>query len=383
MSSAPWGTSAFSRSAMLDTICAASWTPRRWIPTMTRSSVPLFNSTISSAIRRSVRVKARASSTIDCFEGGAIVRPICPIRATNGSGRRPRETSLHVGSHLHPRRRGVHWFAALEQAMDDAANDGIALACRPLESLTLDDPDAAAARLDETISLELPERFRHACAAHTEHLRDEVVRELHDAHVQTVPHHQQPSSAARFNRVLPITTGVLRREREQYDRKAMQERVERRQLWQELAEGVDVQTIGAPGYLYHRLLRRREDAVEHRHAKHALSANGGRFDAAVRHHAHERRDTVDDEIHVAHRFVGPIQHLTALHWDNRSVFLDEAEFLGGEDGKKFIASGGGHARRDLVHSEAHTTMFWTTVRLSLLRQICSLLCVRYRTQTSC
>src|SRR5215467_8460679 len=368
MSSAPWGISAFSRSAMLDTICAASWTPRRWIPTMTRSSVPLFNSTISSAIRRSVRVNARASSTIDCFEGGAIVRPICPIRATNGSGR----ASLRVGSHLHARRRGVRWFALLEQAMDDAANDRIALARRPLQPVTLDDPDAAAAGLNQTISLELPERFRHTCAAHTEHLRDEVVRELHDAHVETVPHHQQPSSAARFNRMLPIAAGVLRRKREQYDGKAMQERVERRQLRQELTERVDVQTIGAPRHLHHRLLRRREDAVEHRHPQHTLTADRGRFDTAVRHDAHERRNAVDDEIHVAHWFVGPIQHLTALHWDNRCVFLDEAAFLSGERGKKLVSSSGRHARRDLVHSEAHTTMFWTTMRLSLLRQTCSL-----------
>src|SRR5258705_3668611 len=64
MSSAPLGTSAPSRSRMLDTMRAASWTPRRWIPTMMRSSVPSLSSTISSAIRRSVRSMARASRTM-------------------------------------------------------------------------------------------------------------------------------------------------------------------------------------------------------------------------------------------------------------------------------------------------------------------------------
>src|SRR5215217_4986662 len=49
---------------MDDTMRAASCTPRRWIPTMMRSSVPSFSSTISSAIRRSVRSMARASRTV-------------------------------------------------------------------------------------------------------------------------------------------------------------------------------------------------------------------------------------------------------------------------------------------------------------------------------
>ena len=55
------------------------------MPTMTRSSVPSFSSTISSAMRRSVRSNARASSTVDCFGGAAMVGAIWAIEWLNGS----------------------------------------------------------------------------------------------------------------------------------------------------------------------------------------------------------------------------------------------------------------------------------------------------------
>jgi len=47
--------------------------------------MPLFSSTISSAIRRSVRSNARASSTVDCFGGAAMVGAIWAIECMNGS----------------------------------------------------------------------------------------------------------------------------------------------------------------------------------------------------------------------------------------------------------------------------------------------------------
>jgi hypothetical protein len=48
---------------MMTAMRSASCTPRRWMPTRIRSSVPEKSSTISSAMRRSVRAMDRASST--------------------------------------------------------------------------------------------------------------------------------------------------------------------------------------------------------------------------------------------------------------------------------------------------------------------------------
>src|SRR6185503_970504 len=133
---------------------------------MTRFSVPLFSSTISSAMRRSVRSNARASSTV-CGFAAAMVRPICDNRAANGSearaGRcrsaeRRAQCRLAVLGRLHARERIPHRFAA-QQPSDDALNDGEALAATAFQSRPVDHLDAPAAHLDEAALLEQAERL--------------------------------------------------------------------------------------------------------------------------------------------------------------------------------------------------------------------------------
>src|SRR6185437_6663766 len=55
------------------------------MPTMTRPSVPSFSSTISSAMRRSVRSNARGSRIVACREGEDMVGAIWVKRGVNGS----------------------------------------------------------------------------------------------------------------------------------------------------------------------------------------------------------------------------------------------------------------------------------------------------------
>src|ERR1035437_2638429 len=65
MSSAPSGTRTPSEDSMRAAMRSAICTPRRWMPTSTSPSVPSLRSRISSAMRVTVRSRARALRTID------------------------------------------------------------------------------------------------------------------------------------------------------------------------------------------------------------------------------------------------------------------------------------------------------------------------------
>src|SRR5262245_50869943 len=114
---------------------------------MTRSSVPLFSSTISSAMRRSVRSNARASSTTDCFCAAAMVRAIWTIQTSNGSAHPAHARASRIG---------------LDQALHGTTNDRVARARNGLESRAIDHRDATAPHLDEPTLLQAAERLGHA-----------------------------------------------------------------------------------------------------------------------------------------------------------------------------------------------------------------------------
>src|SRR4051812_33451189 len=150
------------------------------MPTMTRPSVPLLSSTISSAMRRSVRSNARASRTVDCFGAAAMVRAIWAARVSNSSAwsaERLAQRRLAVLGRVDAAQRAVS-IAPIEQPVHRRANDSVALAGRPTESVRVGDAYPPACRLDQPPPLEGRERFGDAGAPDAEHLRDEIVREL-------------------------------------------------------------------------------------------------------------------------------------------------------------------------------------------------------------
>src|SRR5262249_40751963 len=72
----------------------------------------------------------------------------------------------------------------------------IALACRILESLAVEDRDSASRISDETGFLKRPGDFRDACAPGSKHLREVDLRKLKLTFSQPVVQHQQPPTAA-------------------------------------------------------------------------------------------------------------------------------------------------------------------------------------------
>src|SRR5262245_19812377 len=108
----------------------------------------------------------------------------------------------------------------------------------------------------------------------------------------------------------------------------MEERLERRCVWQHLTEVRHVEPVGGAGNLNDRALWCRRHAVERRHAHTTLASDRGGFDtSALTDQAQDRNDSIHDEMNMLERLPRVVQDIAPVEGDERRAGLNEFELV--------------------------------------------------------
>ena len=112
-------------------------------------------------------------------------------------------------------RGGSGWRVGGEQSLEFSFDDGVTLARARFESVTIQNCDSAASIFDEPCALQVSRGFRHALAAHAQHIGDELLSHHENVAVQSVETQQQPAAQLLVEGVMTIAHRCLRHLREQ------------------------------------------------------------------------------------------------------------------------------------------------------------------------
>lgn len=155
----------------------------------------------------------------------------------------------------------------------------VTLARSPFQSRVVEDSDIAAAVIDQSSLVQRSRSLGNAHPPHTEHVGQELMRQMESVAVSTVATHEQPAGQTRLNEVIAGTCSRLRKLPRQHIDIAIQARMKLVVLPAVPPEGEGAHAQCGPGALDYCVLGRHAHAENQGRTQHAFVANDSNLES--------------------------------------------------------------------------------------------------------